>query len=78
MSEGRVLVTHCTLPEYLTSAARIANLDSDIREATAKMKAALTEKSHQFTTTGYVLDDESWELAANGRTIVLTVKVRRP
>lgn len=74
----RVLITNATLPRRNTPGERVATLDADIREAAAKMRATLIDKSHEFTVTGWELDDESWEMAANGTSILLSVKLRRP
>lgn len=78
MTTARRLVITGTLPEYITSGERIARLDGDIRKMTAEMKAKLTDKSAEHNVTGYTLDDDSWELANNGRVVVLSVVLRRP
>lgn len=77
-ASSRKLVVHGTLPEYETPATRIANLDSDIRDMTNRMRRDLTDKASEYHVRGFVLDEESWELAANGHTLVLTVTINRP
>lgn len=77
-SRVRKLVCVGRLPEYLTSAARIANLDADVRRITGEQRANLTAKAQEFNVTGYTLDEESWEMAVNGSTLILSVNVVRP
>jgi hypothetical protein len=66
------------LPEYKTSAERIATMDADVRELTAEIRKRLTDKAHEFTVTGWELDDQSWEMGSNGRSIVVSVLIKRP
>jgi len=75
---ARVLVANAELPEYLTRKGRIAGLDADIREAAAKLRRTLEDKAATYSVGGYTIDDESWELAATGRVVVLSVKITRP
>ena len=75
---ARALIQHATLPQYNTSAERIARLDGDIRDLTSRMRATLTQKAHEHVVAGYALDEESWEIGTNGNTIVLSVRVVRP
>jgi hypothetical protein len=74
----RRLIQTATLPEYLSSADRIAHIADDIHNLTAQMRATLTAKAHEFHVRGYTLDEDSWELASNRNVIVLTVTIRRP
>lgn len=78
MSKVRRLIVTGSLPERNTPAERIATLDADVRDLTARMKATLTAKSAEHVVTGWTLDDDSWEAAMNGRTIILSVALRRP
>lgn len=75
---GRRLIQSGTLPVRATGAERIAHMHEDVTDMTGQMRATLTDKSHEFTASGWELDEESWEAAVNGRTIVLSVVLRRP
>lgn len=75
---ARRLVQSATLPARLSSAERIAHIHEDVTDMAGKLRKALTDKSHEFTVSGWELDDDSWEMAMNGRTIVLSVVLRRP
>lgn len=75
---ARRLIQSGTLPVRASSADRIAHMHEDVTDLTGRMRAALTDKSHEFTASGWALDDDSWEAAQNGRTIVLSVVLRRP
>lgn len=74
----RKLVQFARLPDYGTSAERIARIATDIRELSAQMRAQLTAKAASYTVRGYSLDEESWEMASNGNVIILSVNVVRP
>jgi hypothetical protein len=73
----RRLVANAELPEYHTRQGRIANLDADIRDAAAKLRKTLEDKAATYSVGGYAIDDESWELAATGRAVVLSVTIGR-
>lgn len=77
MSEARRLVQHGTLPVRLTSADRIAHMTEDVQDMTAKLRASITELAAKDTVTGWTLDEDSWEAAANGRVIVMSAVMRR-
>lgn len=74
---ARRLVQAGTLPVRATSAERVAHMREDVTELTGHIRKTLTDKSHEFTVTGWTLDDESWEFALNGRTVVISVVLRR-
>lgn len=74
---ARRLVQVGELRKRGTSAERIAHMHEDVTDMAGQLRATLTAKSHEYTVTGWNLDDESWEMAMNGRTIVLSVVLRR-
>ena len=61
-----------------TSAERIAHMHEDVTDLTNQLKRSITDKAHEFTVQGYALDDDSWEAAINGRTVVLSAVIERP
>lgn len=74
---ARRLVQSATLPVRMSSADRIAHMHEDVTDMAGQLRKTLTDKSHEFTVTGWALDEESWEMAMNGRTIVMSVVLRR-
>lgn len=76
-TNARRLIQSGTLAQRRTSAERIAHMHEDVTDLTARIRTSLTAKSHEFTVTGWALDDESWEMAMNGRVIVVSVVLRR-
>lgn len=72
---ARILQVIEQLPERATTAERIATLDADIREATAVARKRLEDHALQFHTTGWAIDEESWEMAAMPDHMIL-VRVR--
>lgn len=65
------------LPERQTSADRIANMDSDVRDLTAQMRQRVRDKALTMSVTGFVLDEDSYEVAVNGRTLVMSAVAER-
>ena len=77
MSERRRIVANAVLPEYHTRAGRIANLDADVRKAADELRRNITDKAQMYVVQGYELDEESWEIASTGRTVVMSAVIKR-
>lgn len=65
------------MPDRATSGERIANMDADVRAVTADLRRTLLDKASTMTVLGYEIDDDSWEFAINGRSIIGSVVVKR-
>ena len=76
MSRKRIVVSGA-LPARNSPAERIAHADEDVRDLTAKMRQSIREKASEYTVTGWTLDEESYEAAKNGLTIVLSAVMTR-
>lgn len=75
---ARVLQVIEQLPERASRSDLIQNLDADIREATGTARKRLEDHASQFHTTGWALDEESWEMAAlPDRMILVSVRMVR-
>lgn len=77
MSLARRLVQSGELAQRRTSAERIAHMHEDVTDLTSQLRKSLTDKAHEFTVTGWALDEESWEMAMNGRIVVVSCILRR-
>lgn len=73
----RGIVTYGTMTVRTTRSDRIAHLDEDVRDLTARLKAEVEKRAVVMGTEGWVLLD-AWELAVNGRNIVAVGQVERP
>lgn len=78
MSSARRIVVHEALPERATPAERIAMLDADIREATAKARRRLEDHAQQYVVRGYKIDDDNWEMGVAGRNVSVIMRLVRP
>ena len=74
---GKKLVAFGKMPDRATSGERIAMMRADMEAVTGELRRTLTDKSMEFNVRGYVLDEESWEFAVNGRTVIGMVVTRR-
>lgn len=77
MTERRKIVAVARMPERLTRGDIIANVDRDVREATGALRTELTNKALTLSANGFRLDEESWEIAVNGRIVVGTAVIER-
>ena len=70
---ARVLQVIEPLPE-------LASLDkgADIRDCAAKAKRKIEDYASKFSATGWSIDDESWEMAAIGQSILVRCHIVRP
>lgn len=72
------IMVHAELPERATAAERIAMMDSDMRDVTARLRAEVLEQASKYTVAGWALDEDSWEGALNGRHVVIVGHLERP
>jgi hypothetical protein len=77
VSERKGIVTYGRMPDRATRSDRIAHMDEDVRDLTARLKAEVEKRAVVMGTEGWVLLDE-WEMAVNGRNVVVVGKVERP
>lgn len=59
---ARILQVVEELPVRATPAERIAMIDADVREAAAVARRRLEDHASQFHSTGWAIDDESWDM----------------
>jgi hypothetical protein len=77
MSRTKRLVAVGIMHPRATRGDRIAHMDEDVRDVTAKLRKELTDLASKHTVTGWVLDEDSWEFGMNGRNIIGSVAIRR-
>lgn len=79
-SERRTLMVQEVLPKRDSSADRIAHMDEDVKTATGHGRQRLmnTIRGKGYPERGFVVDDDSWEVALVGRTAIISVSIERP
>jgi len=70
------IVANGRMPDRRTSAERIAHLDEDVRDVTSRLKVEIENRAQTMHTEGWTLLDD-WEMAVNGRNIVVVGKIER-
>lgn len=66
------------LPTYLTPQGRIANMATDVREASAKARKRALEMAQKYTVTGWSTEEDDIEVGVVGEYLVLRLPLTRP
>jgi hypothetical protein len=74
---ARRVIMREDLPTRATPAERVANLDADIRDATAKLRRRLSDYASKYTVTGWTIDEGAWEMAVADRKVVCIMRLTR-
>jgi hypothetical protein len=76
---GRRLVTYIELPKRSDPRVRLGLLDADVRAAADEGRTKSMTHAQRFTTTGWALDEDSWEMGVLGDNsrIIVSAVVRR-
>lgn len=77
MTEARYKVAMERLPERATSGARIAHMDSDVRDTAARLRKRLEENAQPMLVTGWSIDEEGWEIGMANRLMTMKMRLTR-
>ena len=70
------IVANGRMPDRGSAAERIAHIEEDVRDVTSRLKVEIENRARTMHTEGWTLLDE-WEMAVNGRNIVVVEKMER-